>query len=69
MKTKRIWMVEKRLRKDLSQIQLAKICEVSNQTISNIEKGHRTPSGILAKKIAKALDFDMALFYEDEQSA
>lgn len=63
---RRIWMVQKRLEKDLTQIELAKKVNVSNRTISEIERGHRHPSGKLAKRIADILEVNMDKFYEDE---
>lgn len=66
-KTKRrIWMVQKRLEKDLTQIELAKKVNVSNRTISEIERGTRYPSGKLAKRLADVLEVEMEMFYKDE---
>lgn len=63
---RRIWMVQKRLEKDLTQLELAKIVDISNRTISEIERGNRHPSGKLAKRLADVLEIDMSLFFEDE---
>lgn len=63
---RRIWMVQKRLEKDLTQIELAKKVNVSNRTISEIERGNRHPSGKLAKRLADILEVNMDKFYEDE---
>lgn len=41
---------------DLSQDDLAKLCEVSRQTISSIEKGDYNPTINLCIKICKALN-------------
>lgn len=69
MKTmRRIWMVQKRLEKDLTQIELAKQVNISNRTISEIERGRRTPSGPLAKRIADVLDVNMEDFFKDDES-
>ena len=53
--------------KDLSQDDLAKLCEVSRQTISSIEKGDYNPTINLCIKICKALDKTLdELFWETE---
>lgn len=39
----------------LTQDELAKLVDVSRQTIISIEKGEYTPSALLALKLAKAL--------------
>lgn len=41
---------------DLTQGQLAAICQCSQSTIANIERGRRKPSIEIAEKIADALD-------------
>lgn len=63
---RRIWMIQKRLEKDLTQIELAKKVNVSNRTISEIERGNRHPSGKLAKRLADVLEVEMEMFYKDE---
>ncbi|WP_026496877.1 MULTISPECIES: helix-turn-helix transcriptional regulator [unclassified Butyrivibrio] len=55
-----------RAAKDLSQEDLARICEVSRQTISAIEKGDYNPTIKLCISICKALDKSLdELFWED----
>ena len=50
---------------DLSQDDLAKICEVSRQTISSIEKGDYNPTINLCIRICKALNKTLdELFWE-----
>ncbi len=50
---------------DLSQEDLAKLCEVSRQTISSIEKGDYNPTINLCIKICKALNKTLdELFWE-----
>lgn len=52
--------------KDLSQEDLAKICQVSRQTINAIEKGDYNPSIKLCIAICKALDKTLDdLFWEE----
>ena len=51
--------------KDLSQDDLAKLCEVSRQTISSIEKGDYNPTINLCIRICKVLDKTLdELFWE-----
>ncbi len=52
--------------KDLSQEDLAKICGVSRQTMSAIEKGDYNPTINLCIAICKALDLTLNdLFWEE----
>jgi transcriptional regulator with XRE-family HTH domain len=60
----RDWLRNKRLEKQLTQAQLAKIVGADATMISKIEVGERRPSVELAKKIAEALGFDWTRFYE-----
>ena len=53
---KNLRMKSARAAKDLSQEQLAEICNVSRQTISAIEKGDYNPTIKLCLAICKALD-------------
>lgn len=68
-KMKRHWLIQKRKGKGMSQKELAKLCGVSNKTISKIELGYRMPSGELAYKLSKVLGFDMTLFYREKDCA
>lgn len=60
----RNWLRNKRLEKQLTQSQLAKMVGADATMISKIEVGERRPSVELAKKIAEALGFDWTRFYE-----
>ena len=63
---KNLKMKAARAAKDLSQEQLAKICDVSRQTINAIEKGDYNPTINLCIAICKALDMTLNdLFWED----
>lgn len=62
---KRIWLVDYRTKKGLSQNQVANQIEVSQQMYNYIENGKRNPSPKLAKKIADVLNFSWTKFYED----
>ena len=54
-----------RAAKDLSQDELAKLCNVSRQTISAIEKGDYNPTINLCIAICKVLDKTLdGLFWE-----
>ena len=54
-----------RAAKDLSQDELAKLCNVSRQTISAIEKGDYNPTINLCRAICKVLDKTLdELFWE-----
>ena len=56
-----------RAAKDLSQEQLADLCNVSRQTISAIEKGDYNPTINLCIAICKALDRTLdELFWEND---
>ncbi len=63
---KNLKMKAARAGKDLSQEQLAKMCDVSRQTISAIEKGDYNPTIKLCIAICKALDKTLdELFWEE----
>src|SRR5579864_9641568 len=51
-----------RLRENLSQKALAKLCGISQDNLSRMEHGKRTIGVKLAKKLAKALNVDLRLF-------
>ncbi len=52
---------------DMSQEELAKLCNVSRQTISAVEKGDYNPTINLCISICKALNKTLdELFWEDE---
>lgn len=57
-----------RAAKDISQDDLAKLCNVSRQTINAIEKGDYNPTINLCKAICKVLDKTLdELFWDDEE--
>ncbi len=59
---------EERTKKELTQVQLAEIINVSRQTIISIETSRYTPSVILAIKLAKALGKNVETLFEVERS-
>ena len=63
---KNLKMKSARAAKDLSQEELAKLCGVTRQTISAIEKGDYNPTINLCVAICKALDKTLdELFWEE----
>jgi predicted transcriptional regulators len=63
---KNLRMKAARAGKDLSQEDLANLCDVSRQTISAIEKGDYNPTIHLCIAICKALDKTLdELFWEE----
>ena len=64
----RIWLLNARKRKNLTHAEIAKMVNVKRQYYGMIENGQRTPSVFIAKKIARVLDVDWTLFFEDESN-
>lgn len=56
-----------RLRKKMTQMELAELVSMSNDSIQKIENGKQTPSALVLFDIAKALNVDLALLYKDIQ--
>lgn len=63
----RKWLKDLRVRKNITQLEVAKAAHVDVTMISKIELGERRPSVDVAKKIAAFLGFDWTLFFEDEE--
>ncbi len=59
---------EERIKKELTQIQLAEIVNVSRQTIISIETNRYIPSVLLCLKIALALNTKVEKLFELENS-
>ncbi|WP_210463055.1 helix-turn-helix transcriptional regulator [Rufibacter roseolus] len=59
---------EERVRKQLTQAQLAELVQVSRQTIISIETNKYLPSTVLALKLAKALQQRVEDLFELEDS-
>lgn len=57
-----------RVEKDLSQQELADLCDVTRQTIGLIEKGKYNPSINLCIKIARVLDKTLNDIFWDEEA-
>ena len=59
---------ELRIKKGLTQEELADKTELSARTIQRIEKGEVDPRAYSLQMIAKALDVDFSLFMEEDES-
>ncbi len=59
---------EERIKKELTQVQLAEIVNVSRQTIISIETNRYVPSVLLSLKIANALNIKVENLFELENS-
>ncbi|WP_144517282.1 helix-turn-helix domain-containing protein [Bacillus thuringiensis] len=59
---KRDWLVKIRKQNKLTQINLAKTLHISPSYYGDIETGRRTPSSLIALKIATFLEFPMEWF-------
>jgi putative transcriptional regulator len=59
---------EERTKKQLTQVQLAEMVNVSRQTIISIETSRYTPSVILAIKLANVLGKKVETLFEVEKS-
>ena len=62
------YVKEERTKKELTQVQLAEMVNVSRQTIISIETSRYTPSVILAIKLANVLGKKVETLFEVEKS-
>lgn len=60
------WLSDVRENKDMSQEQVANQADIARTTYSSIEQGRRNPSVAVAKRIAKVLEIDWTIFFEDK---
>lgn len=67
--SERQWLKEKRLSKNKTQSQVAKLSGISRSYYTNIEAGVKTPAVPVAKRIAEILDFDWTYFFNIECSS
>lgn len=56
---------EARIKRSLSQIQLAKKIGITNVSLSQIENGAANPSIYIVKKIADKLNYRIKLIFEE----
>lgn len=64
-KKERIWLIEARKKKGMTQEQLAKIIGVTCNCITQYEKNLRFPKPEILVKICKILDIEISKFYEE----
>ncbi len=57
---------DKRIKKGMNQTDLARAVNISQYSVSRIERGLRRPKVATAKKIAAVLGFDWTEFYKEE---
>ena len=62
------YVKEERTKKELTQVKLAEMVNVSRQTIISIETSRYTPSVILAIKLANVLSKKVENLFEVEKS-
>lgn len=62
------YIKEERTKKQLTQVELAEMINVSRQTIISIETGRYTPSVTLAIKLAAVLGKRVEVLFEVEKS-
>lgn len=58
----RDWLIKKRNKLDISQQNVAGACSITRAYYTQIESGVRNPSVVVAKRIAKYLNFDWTIF-------
>lgn len=56
-------ILETRKKKGLKQIELAKLCDISQSYLSNIEKGNKEPHLSTLRVISKALDVPLPVLF------
>ncbi|PDY83708.1 transcriptional regulator [Bacillus sp. AFS051223] len=61
----RFWLLKKRKHKEKTQDYIACKVKISRSMYAMIESGERNPSVPVAKNIAKVLNFDWTLFFEE----
>lgn len=62
----REWLREERFKHGLTQAELANNIGVASTTYAMIEQGNRNPSVGVAKKIAKELNFNWTIFFDEQ---
>lgn len=60
---KRDWLIYSRKIKHLKQSEVAQVCGISQTYYSKLELGTKTPSIMVAKKLARLLDFSWTKFF------
>ena len=62
----RTWLKTKRLDKKMTHDDVAKASGIERAYYTMIEQGNRRPSVHVAKSIAKVLDFEWVLFFDEK---
>lgn len=62
----RHWLKELRLDKGLTQQNVAERSNIERSYYTMIEKGNRTPSVEVAKRISLVVGFDWTIFFDNE---
>ncbi len=62
----RVWLMEYRDKKNLTQEQVAEASDVERSYYNMIERGNRRPSVAVAQKIGRVLEFDWTIFFTTE---
>lgn len=65
----REWLKEYRLKSGLTQEKTAQLSGISRSYYTHIEQGNKTPTVSVSKDIAKILEFDWILFFENRGSS
>ncbi|MCC5466805.1 helix-turn-helix transcriptional regulator [Pelosinus baikalensis] len=66
MKHDRIWLIDLRKKRGLTQQQVADSLTINRSTYALIESGLRNPSPDSAKQIANVLGFEWVIFFDNE---
>lgn len=61
-----MWLVEMRNKLKLTQEEVANRAGIARTTYAMIEQGKRKPSVTVAKRIAKVLEVEWTIFFEDQ---
>lgn len=64
----REWLRAHRKKTGYTQEETAKLAGISRSYYTHIEKGNKTPTVKVAKEIAKALNFNWTLLFEDDHT-
>ncbi|MDE0581516.1 helix-turn-helix domain-containing protein [Planococcus sp. A6] len=62
----RKWLKDQRINLGFTQEEVAEKAGIARTTYAMIEQGERSPSVIVAKKIAQSLEFQWTIFFEKE---
>jgi transcriptional regulator with XRE-family HTH domain len=60
----RSWLIEARIKKGLTQKEVAEKVKISQPSICDIEQGNKNPRPATAKRIAQVLGFDWTRFFD-----